>query len=102
MRLEGILADIENTPAARAMRDPDRYYLTVFGEPGAKGRWSWKLEGHHLVLNYVVEDGRIVSATPFVLGANPGRVPSGPHRGERLLGRQEDLARQLYTSLDVA
>lgn len=100
MNLEAILREIENTPFARQLRDPERFYLTVFGKPSMSGLWSFKIEGHHLVLTYVIQDGRIVSSTPFVFGANPARVPSGPHRGHRLLGVQEDLARQLYTSLD--
>ena len=100
MQLEGVLRDIENTPAARELRDPERFHLTVFGPPSATGRWYWKLEGHHLLLSYVLDGGRVVSGTPFVFGANPGRVPSGPQRGLRILPRQEDLGRQLYTALD--
>src|SRR5262249_30255093 len=53
-----------------------------------------------LSLNYVVEDGKVAAATPAVFGANPGEVPSGPSKGLRVLSREEDLARQLYTSLD--
>lgn len=102
MQLEAILRDIENTPFARKFRDPERFYITIFGKPARTGRWSWKLEGHHLLLHYVLEEGRIVSATPFVFGANPGRVPSGPRRDWRILPRQEDLGRQLYTSLGAA
>jgi hypothetical protein len=99
MKLEAILRDIENTPLARELRDPERFHITIFGKPGKTGRWSWKLEGHHLVLHYLIENGQVVAATPFVFGANPGRVPSGPERGARLLPKQEDLGRQLFTSL---
>jgi hypothetical protein len=49
---------------------------------------------------HVLEDGRVTAMTPLVFGANPGEVPSGPHKGLRVLPREEDLARRLYTSLD--
>ena len=99
MELEAILREIENTPFARVFRDPERFFLTIFGEPSLTGRWYWKIEGHHFILSYMIDKGRIVSSTPFVVGANPGRVPSGPQRGLRILPGQEDLGRQLFTSL---
>ncbi|HXG11346.1 MAG TPA: DUF3500 domain-containing protein [Gemmataceae bacterium] len=102
MALDGILRDIENTEWARRYRDPELYYVCVFGKPGLTGKWGWRIEGHHLSLNYVLENGRVVSVTPLVFGANPAEVPSGPHRGLRVLAREEDLARRLYTSLDRA
>src|SRR5262249_44427464 len=43
-----------------------------------------------------------VSGTPAFFGANPARVPSGPHAGLRVLGAEEDLARKLLASLDAA
>lgn len=98
--LDGILRDIENTEWARTYRDPDLYYVIVFGKPARTGKWGWRIEGHHLSLNYVLEDGRVTAQTPSFFGANPGEVPSGPSKGLRVLPREEDLARRLYTSLD--
>jgi len=43
-----------------------------------------------------------ISVTPFFLGSHPATVPSGPHKGLRPLGPQEDLARQLMASLSEA
>ncbi|MCA9113863.1 MAG: DUF3500 domain-containing protein [Planctomycetaceae bacterium] len=102
MALEDILRTIENTEFARKFRDPERFYLTIFGNPDLQGRWMWKVEGHHLIVSMVMDGGKIVSVTPLVVGANPGRVPSGPERGLRILPAQEDLGRQLYTMLDPA
>jgi hypothetical protein len=100
--LDGILRDIENTEWARKFRDPDLYYVCIFGKPAATGTWGWRIEGHHLSLNYAIEAGKVTAATPVFFGANPGEVPSGPSKGLRVMSREEDLARQLYTSFDAA
>jgi len=97
--LEGILAQIEG-PNRRFSRDPESYFVSVFGTPGGKGSWGWRLEGHHLCLNFTLDGGRLVSATPVVLGANPAIVRSGPRKGLRALAGTEDRARELMASLD--
>ena len=47
--LEVILAELEQDPVRR---DPDLYYVTIFGEPLADGTWGWRFEGHHISLNW--------------------------------------------------
>ncbi|MCA9050342.1 MAG: DUF3500 domain-containing protein [Planctomycetaceae bacterium] len=79
----------------RQKRHPHRYYVSIFGTPGPKGLWGWRFEGHHLSLNFSIQDGRIVSSTPEFFGANPGLIDAGPGRSLRVLGRREDLARQI-------
>lgn len=79
----------------REKRHPHRYYVSIFGNPAAKGLWGWRFEGHHLSLNYSVKDGKIVSSTPEFFGANPGLIDAGPGRSLRVLGKREDLARQI-------
>ena len=78
------------------VRDPEKYYFTIFGSPGSEGRWGWSVEGHHLSLNFVVEGDRIVAATPAFFGANPATVKSsvgvGPEEGYRTLAAEEHLA----------
>jgi hypothetical protein len=81
--------------ARREKRHPHRYYVSIFGNPAAKGLWGWRFEGHHLSLNYSVKDGKIVSSTPEFFGANPGLIDAGPGRSLRVLGKREDLARQI-------
>lgn len=98
--LDSILRDIENTPWAKKFRDSDLYYVTIFGTPGTQGQWAWRIEGHHLSVNYVIKGGKIIGATPMAYGANPAEVRSGPSKGLRALAKEEDLARRLYTSLD--
>lgn len=97
MSLEEILFLLEGGEREyrRDRRDPQKYYLTVFGTPGKTGTWGWRLEGHHISLNYTIKDGKVVSSTPEFFGANPGLVDAGPKRAVRVLGTEEDLARQI-------
>jgi hypothetical protein len=94
--LEIILHEMENRSPRR---DPELYYFTIFGEPNAKGTWGWRVEGHHLSLNFTLAKGRI-SVTPSFFGANPAEVRSGPRKGLRVLAEEEDLGRKLVRSLD--
>ena len=97
--LEGILRAIEG-PNRRFSRDPEHYYLSVFGTPGGKDKWGWRFEGHHLCVNFTLHGKSVLAATPLFFGANPGEVKSGPRKGLRVLGSVEDLGRKLMKSLD--
>jgi hypothetical protein len=103
MQLDEILRRLEGEKA-RNVRDPKRYYVTLFGEPGATGAWGLSFEGHHLSLNFTVRDGRLVDSTPQFLGANPAEVKTTfaglPAAGERVLAAEESLAFDLVRSLD--
>lgn len=101
MSLEQILQDIEG-PSRRFPRDPELYYVSVFGAPGPKGFWGWRVEGHHLSVNFTLSDGTPVAGTPSFLGSNPGEVRTGAREGLRVLGAEEDLGRALVTSLNEA
>ena len=79
---------------AATFRDARGYFLTLFGRPQPDTTWGWRLVGHHLSLNITVVDGDLVSATPFLLGAEPARF--GPFR---ILGEEEDSAFALLDSL---
>jgi hypothetical protein len=92
--LEGVLREQQGS-----FRDPERYYVTVFGTPG-RFPWGWRFEGHHLSLNVALPAPGHVSVTPFFTGAHPAAVREGPHRGFRLLGSSEDLARRIMASLN--
>ena len=94
MSLEQILREKEKRPE---VRDPEKYYVTIFGTPG-KGNWGWRFEGHHLSLNYTISDGK-VSVTPAFFGTNPAEVREGARKGIRPLGKLEDLARELVQSV---
>jgi hypothetical protein len=100
MSLDDVLYLLEggNWSARRQRRDPLNYYLSLFGTPSERGVWGWRLEGHHLSLNYTVSDGHVVATTPEFFGANPGFIEAGPGRSIRVLGTEEDLARELVRS----
>ena len=85
-----------------AIRDEHLYYFSIFGQPANSGRWGWRLEGHHISLNFTLRDGRVVSTTPFFFGANPAEVRSGPQRGVRVLAAEEEMGRALLHSLSEA
>jgi hypothetical protein len=97
MSLEELLYLLEagDRDARRANRDPGKYYLSVFGEPSDTGMWGWRLEGHHISLNFTIKDGKVISSTPEFFGANPGTVDAGKGRQIRVLGAEEDIARQI-------
>jgi hypothetical protein len=98
MGLESMLKELEAKKAAM-VRDPEWYFFTIFGTPGRKGQWGWRVEGHHLSINYTLEGSEVVSATPTFFGANPATIKDGPRKGERALPEAEDLARSLFKSL---
>ena len=102
MSLETILKQMEG-PSRRFERDPDLYYITLFGFPGDTSPWGWRFEGHHISLNFLLLSGRHVTSAPNFFGANPAVVPQGyPLSGFRALPAEEDLARQLLTSFKSA
>jgi hypothetical protein len=98
MSLEPLLRELEKN--GMFVRDPEWYFFTVFGTPSKSGKWGWRVEGHHLSVNFTLNNGRVIGATPFFFGANPAEVKSGPRKGLRTLPEAEDLARKLFDSLD--
>jgi hypothetical protein len=98
MELDKILAILEKNPVRR---DPELYYVSVFGTPAADATWGFRVEGHHVSINLTVVKGKLVASTPEFLGANPGEVRlDGPFKGRRVLHAEEDLGRDLVKSLD--
>jgi hypothetical protein len=100
MRLEDVLRAIEKV--RRHRRDPENYSWTLFGDVEAGTTWGWRVEGHHLSLNFAFAANASAAVTPAFMGANPARVPSGPLEGLRVLGAQEDIARELMRALTPA
>jgi hypothetical protein len=94
--LEQILYDMENKPPNRSA---DLYFVSLFGKPGAEP-WGWRVEGHHLSLNFAVQGDQVVAVTPSFFGANPAEVQTGPRKGLRTLAAEEDLGRALVKALD--
>lgn len=97
MSLDAVLKEIEQGKGP--VRDPDLYFFTIFGKPGATDAWGWRVEGHHLSLNFVVRGDQVLAATPAFFGSNPAEVQNGPRKGLRVLGEEDDLGRQFIKSL---
>jgi uncharacterized protein DUF3500 len=99
MSLESILHDLEKNGSN--VRNPGWYFFTIFGTPGKKGEWGWRVEGHHLSLNFTFNDGKLIGSTPAFFGANPAKVMSGEvKKGLRTLPEAEDNAIDLINALD--
>ena len=94
-QLEQILYEREG----RDIRDAGLYFFMVFGDPSKTGTWAWRYEGHHISHSWTVINGELSSTTPQFFGANPGYVREGHSAGERVLGREEHLARSLLGTL---
>jgi hypothetical protein len=105
MELEAVLAELEKDRKGGPIRDAERYYFTVFGTPSADSKWGLSMEGHHLSLNFVVENGTVTSSTPTFFAANP-TVSEADYegtsikKGTRVLAKEELLAFELVNSLN--
>jgi len=106
MDLETLLGQIERRTRASGrgvenmVRDPERYFVSVFGTPSARTTWGWRVEGHHVSLQFTIVNGTLVANSPFFFGSNPAEVREGPQTGLRILAQREDTARALVTALD--
>jgi hypothetical protein len=103
MQLENILKVTE--VGGKFARDPVQYRFSIFGEPSASGTWGWRVEGHHISLHFTIVKGALVAHTPTFAGTNPAEVrddvPGALPKGTRVLGLQEDSARELVMALDA-
>ena len=107
--LEAILRDTEAAARAAAgkteggnIRDPELYFFSVFGTPGDKGTWGWRVEGHHVSLHFTIAGTSTVAASPSFWGSNPAEVREGPKKGFRALDKEQDAGRALVMALDDA
>jgi hypothetical protein len=101
MKHENILRRVETEAGVADVtrRDPGHYYAAVFGQPSGAAPWAWRFEGHHLSINVTQLPGQPPVVAPVFVGANPAQVKTGPQTGFRLLAQEEDLGRELMTSL---
>jgi hypothetical protein len=98
MDLENVLRAIEG--GVRFARDPEAYRVSIFGTPGDKAAWGWRLEGHHVSVRFDIVGGSATASSPAFFGSNPAEVREGPKTGTRVLGAEEDAGRALLDSLD--
>ncbi len=102
MQYEGVLREQEG-PKSASRRDPAKYHFTIYGEPSKKSMWALSIEGHHLSLNFVFDQGKVIDSTPQFFGANPAIFQSDMmnrfEKGFQLLRDEEQLAWDLLNSL---
>ncbi len=98
-QLETVLKEIENRKPEDDYRDPEKYYFSIFGQPDLKKNWGWRIEGHHIALNYTSSNGKIISVSPTFMGSNPGIVLEGKDKDKQVLKKETDLGFLLINSL---
>ncbi len=99
MQLELVLIELEGRQSGDHHRDPGKYFITIFGIPGATTTWGWRFEGHHISFHFSADKKLLVSGTPGFLGANPATVQSGPQKGKAVLKEETDKGFALLQAL---
>ena len=102
IELETVLKEVEGRPATDDYRDRGKYHFSVFGDPATDSIWGWRLEGHHISLNFSSANNQIVSGTPGFMGTNPAIVLSGPDKGKYILKDEAEMGLVFIKSLDEA
>lgn len=97
MSLEDVLKIIENDNGE--LRNPEKYYFSLFGTPSDSSTWGYRVEGHHLSQNYTVVKGEVIDGPSF-FGCNPAEIREGSRKGLRTLAGEDDLSIQLMRLLD--
>lgn len=114
MAREPVLSAQQKTPEGQALRNPDLFYITIFGTPSDATPWGWTYEGHHISTHFTVR-GNSVSTAPIFLGSQPNDLPAArlegtaqaaaqkipPPLAGRIMAGEEDKARALVQSLDA-
>jgi hypothetical protein len=101
--LENVLRVVENRPPNDTYRDPEGYYVTLFGEPGSPRPWGWRFEGHHLSVHFSSVTGKVLGLTPLFMGSNPGTVRADvPQKNRQILRDETEQAFALMSSLTAA
>jgi hypothetical protein len=99
MSFESLLKELE--AGGPMVRNPGWYFVSLFGEPAKGGKWGFRVEGHHLSVNFTMDGGKIISTTPSVFGSNPAIVMAGPRKGEKPIYQVDQLAQNLIASLSA-
>ena len=80
--------------------DPQNYFVTVFGDPSGSEPWGWRLEGHHLSLNFTSARGSFVTGTPMFFGVQPYEVSEGLKAGFHPFYEKDRVARDLIADFN--
>ncbi len=97
MKLAAVLKDLRGFG-----RGAGAYAFAIFGDPEKDGAWGWRVEGHHLSLNFTAMGDRIISATPHCVCADPMEVTEGLYSGLAPIHREDYMGRDLARNLSDA
>jgi len=98
MKLNHTIAEITNNYTEYG---EGLYNLTVMGEPSLTEPWGWRLEGHHLIVNYFVLGDQVVM-TPSFMGSEPVKADSGRYAGTVVLQDEQNKGLALMQALTPA
>jgi hypothetical protein len=99
VELEKVLIIIEKQAPDNHYRDSGNYHFSIFGEPSKYKPWGWRFEGHHVSINFALNNDKIISSTPSFFGTNPGIVGIEEQRGKHVLKFESETALALINSL---
>ena len=85
--------------AKSAIMNEWSFIVSIFGEPSATEPWGWQITGHHLAMNCLFADGRMV-LSPVFLGVEPDHEIAPD--GRRLFDEHERRAVELFNALGGA
>lgn len=93
MTLENVLREVENRSADDTYRDPKKYFFSIFGTPAKDQPWGWRLEGHHISLNFAAVNNKMESSTRLSLDPTLRRFHRGKEKESKFskMNRLRDL-----------
>lgn len=97
--LEMVLKEMEQRKPEDHYRDSGKYFITIFGIPGANNIWGWRFEGHHVAFHFSADKNQLIAGTPGFLGSNPAIVQSGPYKNKEVLKKETDMGFALLNAL---
>src|SRR5680860_1019377 len=78
--------------------DEELYFFTVMGKPSMTGPWGWQIDGHHLVINYLILGDQVVM-TPTFMGGEPIITTSGKYKGNTIFQDEQNIGLKFMQSL---
>jgi len=98
--LEEVLVAMEETRGQGSrFHGPERYFISIYGNPESSEPWGWRMEGHHLSITFTCVNDEWTAHGPIFIGSQPARVRGGEHDGLRLLGQKDDNMRSFLAAL---
>lgn len=78
----------------------NEFWVEFFGVPSENNFWGWKLEGHHLSLNFTFNGNLMISNTPLLMSTNPSNsITDSVRAGLIILYKEEEMGRELVNSM---